>query len=217
MGAQHPTPRNTALFHHISHSFTRHLALSARARSALRESNRAGAQTLPRYRRHHGSHKAVTWSRPTSHPNASVGSRQRLSATGARRRRRRRDVGHNVQHGRRSTTAPLDYCRRFGVTLEPFTQVSVLVCSVGGFVSGIRNQIMSVPSDAVAAMDKNAALEPSLSATSPDNVVLMEAPMPDAVPTMPCAKLKRPVPPVRSAMTSAVRTPSTVALMPSRA
>jgi len=76
---------------------------------------------------------------------------------------------------------------------------------------------MSVPSDAVAAIHKNATLGPSLSATKPDSVVLIEAPMPDAVPTMPCAKLKRPVPPVRSAMIRAVRTPNTVALMPSKA
>jgi hypothetical protein len=69
----------------------------------------------------------------------------------------------------------------------------------------------------VKGCHKNAALGPSLSATSPDSVVLIEAPMPDAVPTMPCAKLKRPVPPVRSAMIRAVRTPSTVALMPSKA
>ena len=76
---------------------------------------------------------------------------------------------------------------------------------------------MSVPSNAVAAIHKNAALGPSFSATNPDSVVLIEAPMPDAVPTMPCAKLKRPVLPVRSAMIRAVRTPSAVALMPSSA
>ena len=49
---------------------------------------------------------------------------------------------------------------------------------------------MSVPNDAVAAIHKNAALGPTLSATNPDNVVLIEAPMPDAVPTMPCASIR---------------------------
>ena len=44
-----------------------------------------------------------------------------------------------------------------------------------------------------------------------------EAPIPDAVPTMPWAKLKRPVMPVISAITSAVSTPSTAPLMPSSA
>ena len=88
---------------------------------------------------------------------------------------------------------------------------------VCGLVSGIRNKTTIVASKAVAAIHKNPALEPSLSATRPDSVVLIEAPIPDAVPTIPWAKLKRPVPPVISAMTSAVRTPSTVALMPSSA
>ena len=46
-------------------------------------------------------------------------------------------------------------------------------------------------------------------------VVPSDAPIPDAVPMMPCAKLKRPVPLVRSAMTSGVSTPSTAPLMPS--
>ena len=49
---------------------------------------------------------------------------------------------------------------------------------------------MSVPNDAVAARHKNAALGPSLSATNPDSVALIEAPMPDAVPTMPCASIR---------------------------
>ena len=72
-----------------------------------------------------------------------------------------------------------------------------------------------VASKAVAAIHENPAPEPSLSATRPDSVVLNEAPIPEAVPTMPWAKLNRPVPPVISAMTRAVSTPSTVALMPS--
>src|SRR4026207_1165469 len=59
------------------------------------------------------------------------------------------------------------------------------VPSVGGLVSGIRNRITSVPSKAVAAIHQNAPLEPSLSATSPDRVVLIEAPRPEAAPTMP--------------------------------
>ena len=39
----------------------------------------------------------------------------------------------------------------------------------------------------MAAIDKNPALVPNLSATRPDRVVLIEAPIPDAVPTIPCA------------------------------
>lgn len=54
-----------------------------------------------------------------------------------------------------------------------------------------------------------------LPATKPVSVVLSAAPIPAMVPTTPWAKLNRPVPCVRPATINAVRTPSTVPLMPS--
>jgi hypothetical protein len=49
----------------------------------------------------------------------------------------------------------------------------------------------------------------------PDIDVLTEPPIPERAPTRPCAKLNRPVPAVRSAMTNAVRTPIVAPLSPS--
>src|SRR5262249_48220670 len=88
-------------------------------------------------------------------------------------------------------------------------------CFVDGLVSGIKNQRITTASRATDAMLKNTTVRPKLAATTPKSVVPSEAPIPDPVPTTPWAKLKRPVPPVTSAMTSAVNTPNTAPLMPS--
>jgi len=86
---------------------------------------------------------------------------------------------------------------------------SRLYCLAAGLVSGIKNQRIKAASRATDAMLRNTVARPKLAATRPNSEVLSEAPIPDAVPTMPWAKLKRPLPLVRSAMTSAVSTPST--------
>src|SRR5215467_14685358 len=90
-----------------------------------------------------------------------------------------------------------------------------IYCLVDGRVSGMKNQRITTASRATNAILRNAAVRPKLAATTPKSVVPSEAPIPDPVPTMPWAKLKRPVPPVTSAMTSAVSTPNTAPLMPS--
>ena len=82
-------------------------------------------------------------------------------------------------------------------------------------VSGIKNQRINTATRAVAAMLRNTTVRPKLAAMTPNSAVLSEAPTPDAVPTRPCARLKRPVPFVRSATTSAVNTPTTAPLTPS--
>src|SRR6185437_11641816 len=84
-----------------------------------------------------------------------------------------------------------------------------------GLVSGISNHSRTTAVRAAAAMPRNPATLPRLTATRPESVVLSEAPTPDIVPTNPCARLNRPVPVVRSATTSAVSTPSIVPLTPS--
>ena len=61
---------------------------------------------------------------------------------------------------------------------------------------------------------RDLAAESSRSGSRP-RVGLAEAPMPVVVPTMPCARLKWPVPRVISAMISGTMTPSTAAVMPS--
>src|SRR5262252_8360605 len=90
-----------------------------------------------------------------------------------------------------------------------------IYCLVDGLVSGMKNQRITTASRATNAILRNAAVRPKLAATTPKSVVPSEAPIPDPVPTMPWAKLKRPVPPVTSAMTSAVSTPNTAPLMAS--
>lgn len=82
-------------------------------------------------------------------------------------------------------------------------------------VSGIANQAINTASKATDAMLRNTTVRPKLAAIRPNTAVLNEAPTPDAVPTRPCDKLKRPVPFVRSAMMSAVNTPITAPLTPS--
>src|SRR6516164_1939370 len=75
-----------------------------------------------------------------------------------------------------------------------------------GFVSGIQNQMIKAATRATDAMLRNTIVCPKLTAMRPNSAVLSEAPIPDAVPTRPWARLKRPVPFVASAMTSAVIT-----------
>jgi hypothetical protein len=70
----------------------------------------------------------------------------------------------------------------------------IVYCSVDGFVSGISNQRVKAASRPTAAMLRNTPVRPKLTATRPKSVVLSEAPIPDTVPTMPWARLKRPVP-----------------------
>ena len=86
-----------------------------------------------------------------------------------------------------------------------------------GLVSGIRNKTTRVARRATAAIPANPATRPRSCATTPESVVLSEAPIPDAVPTMPWARLNRPVPLVISATTRAVSTPRAAPLIPSSA
>ena len=64
-------------------------------------------------------------------------------------------------------------------------------------------------------MRSHSAISPNLLTTRPDMEVLKEAPTADSVATRAWARLNRPVPFVRSAMTSVVNTPSVAPLRPS--
>jgi hypothetical protein len=61
---------------------------------------------------------------------------------------------------------------------------------VDGLVSGIRSQRIAAPSRPTDAILRNAAVRPKLIAIKPKSAVLSAAPIPDAVPMMPWAKLK---------------------------
>src|SRR6516225_548180 len=70
---------------------------------------------------------------------------------------------------------------------------------VEGLVSGIKNQRINTERRAAAAMLGNTTVRPKLTTMTPNSVVLNEAPIPDAIPTRPYAKLKRSLPFVTSA------------------
>ena len=61
---------------------------------------------------------------------------------------------------------------------------------VDGLVSGIRSQRIAALSRPTDAILRNAAVRPKLIAIKPKSAVLSAAPIPDAVPMMPWAKLK---------------------------
>src|SRR5262245_23832202 len=82
-------------------------------------------------------------------------------------------------------------------------------------VSGISSQTSTTPKPPMAASPRKALLLPSRSLIHPPRVVLTEAPMPMPVPTIPCARLKRPVLRAMSAIVSGTSTPNTAAEMPS--
>src|SRR5262249_20871713 len=81
-------------------------------------------------------------------------------------------------------------------------------------VSGISRKVSTSPAAPMQARPRNATLLPSRSLIHPASVVLSEAPMPIPLPTMPCARLKRPVPRVMSAMVSGTSTPNRRAAAP---
>jgi hypothetical protein len=94
-------------------------------------------------------------------------------------------------------------------------QVAGACEGIDGFVSGINAKTISTAVTPTAVALNNPANCPNLSTMIPDIDVLTEAPIPERAPTRPCAKLNRPVPAVRSAMTDAVRTPIVALLSPS--
>src|SRR5262245_34200722 len=67
-----------------------------------------------------------------------------------------------------------------------------------GLVSGRSAQIKAAPAAVAAAIDKNPARSPNCWTTKPTEPVLTAAAVPVIVPRTPRAKLKRPVPVVRS-------------------
>jgi hypothetical protein len=60
---------------------------------------------------------------------------------------------------------------------------------IKGLVSGIANQAINTASRATDAMLRKTTVRPKLAAMRPNSAVLNEAPIPDAVPTRPCARL----------------------------
>ena len=94
---------------------------------------------------------------------------------------------------------------RLGKSLDPFNP------AVASFLEQARGVFLQQTGDPVAAQQLAwQALE-----NLRQQQASAEAPIPDAVPTRPCARLKRSVPFVKSAMTSAVKTPTTAPLIPS--
>jgi hypothetical protein len=83
------------------------------------------------------------------------------------------------------------------------------------FVSGMKTQNMLNANVATPARKRNAALKPARCAMKPVMPLESDAPKPVAVATTPCVKLNRPVPRVRSAITSTLTTPKIAAPMPS--
>src|SRR5262245_22838227 len=82
-------------------------------------------------------------------------------------------------------------------------------------VSGISSQTSANPRAPMQASPRKALPLPSRSLIHPAKVVLTEAPIPIPVPTIPCARLKWPVPRVMSAIVSGTSTPNTAAQIPS--
>src|SRR5262249_12407823 len=68
-----------------------------------------------------------------------------------------------------------------------------------GRVSGLGGAASPSLAPPMQARPRNATLLPSRSLIHPASVVLSEAPIPIPLPTIPCARLKRPVPRVMSA------------------
>src|SRR6266478_7194985 len=83
------------------------------------------------------------------------------------------------------------------------------------FVSGMKIQNMPNAKVATPARKRNAALKPARCTMNPVMPLESDAPKPVAVATTPCVKLNRPVPRVRSAITSTLTTPKIAAPMPS--
>jgi hypothetical protein len=75
------------------------------------------------------------------------------------------------------------------------------------FVSGIKIQKIPNANVATPARKRNAALKPTHCTMKPVMPLESDAPKPVAVATTPCVKLNRPVPRVRSAITSTLTTP----------
>ena len=84
---------------------------------------------------------------------------------------------------------------------------------VEGLVSGIKNQRINTERRAAAAMLRNTTVRPKLTTMPPNSTVLNEGPIPDAIPTRPCARLNGAVRHVGN-HTSMVITPTTVSLIP---
>jgi hypothetical protein len=84
---------------------------------------------------------------------------------------------------------------------------------VEGLVSGSKNQRINTDRRAAAAMLRNTTVRPKLTTMPPNSTVLNEGPIPDAIPTRPCARLNGAVRHVGN-HTSMVITPTTVSLIP---
>src|SRR5215472_15231565 len=124
-------------------------------------------------------------------------------------RRRLRNVARDCRI--RWARAPPSWLR--SAQLRP--DVSNLGPPFFSMVSGISRKVSTSPAAPMHPRPRNATLLPSRSLIHPANVVLIEAPIPIPLPTMPWARLKRPVPRVISAIVSGTSTPNTAALMPS--
>ena len=74
----------------------------------------------------------------------------------------------------------------------------------GGWVSGIKTTVEQ-SGQGHRRNTNPTARTAEVPSYEPESVVLSEAPIPDIVPTNPCARLNRPAPAVRSATISAVR------------
>ena len=109
----------------------------------------------------------------------------------------------------------IDYCRAYasGIALPTILPQRARPL----FVRVIRRRASSPASStsrrarartAIAARPAKATAVPKRSARYPAPMVLKAAPIPVALPTMPCARLKRPVPREMSARASGTRTPS---------
>src|SRR5580693_6967296 len=87
--------------------------------------------------------------------------------------------------------------------------------TLGSPVSGIAIHSSSKAANAQPAKDRNAAENPALSTLKPAIELLSAAPSPQDADAAPCARLYRPVPRVRSAMTIKNNAPKIPALIPS--
>src|SRR5256714_1696218 len=88
--------------------------------------------------------------------------------------------------------------------------------SLGCPVSGIAIHSSRKAANAQPAKNANAAENPALSTIKPATELLSAAPSPQDADAAPCARLYRPVPHVRSAMTIKNRAPKIPAPIPSR-